>query len=132
MPGKLTLITPPDFYENGNLSILFVNLSDEDQDAVSRWLADAQLDQDLNLYVYMGEPTLPWFFYAMARCEYKYIDLNGKNSVTEALGGYVLGKSDVYYKTDDANLAAIYSHINSNRIDRVETFMESIFGGKTT
>jgi len=132
MPGKLTLITPPDFFENGNRSILFVHLSDEDQDAVSRWLADAQLEEDVNLYVYMGEPTLPWFFYAMARCEHKYIDLNGKSSVTDALGGYILGKSDVYYKTDDANLAAIYSHINSNRIDRIETFMESIFGGQTT
>jgi hypothetical protein len=132
MSGKLTLITPPDFFENGNRSILFVHLSDEDQDAVSRWLADAKLEEDVNLYVYMGEPTLPWFFYAMARCEYKYIDLNGKSSVTDALGGYILGKSDVFYKTDDANLAAIYSHINSNRIDRIETFMESIFGGQTT
>jgi hypothetical protein len=132
MPGKLTLITPPDFFETGNTSVLFANLSDADQDAVSKWLAEAQLEQDVNFYVYSGEPSLPWFFYAMARCEYKYIDLNGNNSVTQALSGYLLGKSNVYYKTDDANLAAIYSHINSNRIDRIETFMESILGGQTT
>jgi hypothetical protein len=132
MPGKITLITPPDFFENENKSILFVNLSDDDQDKVSRWLAKSNLTSDINLYVYSGELTAPWFFYAMARCEHKYIDLNGKNFITDALSGYIIGKSNVFYKTDDANLASLYSHINTNRIDHIETFMESIFSGQAT
>ena len=131
MESKITLITPPDFFENENVSVLFVNLSDQDQDSISQWLYNAQLKQDINLYVYSGEPEVAWFFYAMARCEYKYINIDGNNSVTQALSGYMLGKSKVFYKTDDATLAEVYSHINSNRIDRVETFLENIFGGKT-
>ena len=132
MKNKLTLITPPDFFENDNLSILFIHLSDDEQDAISKWLADNDINVDVNFYVYMGEPTLPWFFYALARCDHKYINLDGNNSVTNALSGYVLGKSNVFYKTQDTNLASIYSHINTNRIDHIETFMESIFGGKAT
>ena len=31
MNGKITLITPPDFFENDNHSILFVHLNDTDQ-----------------------------------------------------------------------------------------------------
>jgi hypothetical protein len=129
MNGKITLITPPDFYENDNPSILFVNLNATDQDIVSKWFSDSQIEDAINIYVYDGEPNLPWFFYAMARCDYKYIDLDTKTFVTDALSAYMLGKSNVFYKTTDNNLAAIFSHINTNRIDRIETFMESVFSG---
>ena len=131
MEGKITLITPPDFYENSNLSILFVNLSDRDQDIVTKYLSETAYKEDINIYFYTGETNLPWFFYAMSRCEHKYIDLNKKTFVTDALGGYMLGKSKFFYKTDDENLSAVYSHINTNRIERIETFMESVFGGET-
>lgn len=129
MDGKLTLITPPDIFENHNTSILFLHLNEEDQNAVSKWLSTNDIKQDLNLYVYNGEPNAPWLFYAMNRCEYKYIDINDVNYITQALGGYILGKSGVYYKVDDDNLSALYSHINTNRIDRIETFLERILIG---
>jgi hypothetical protein len=38
MSGKITLITPPDIYENGNHSTLFIHPSDEEQDIISQWL----------------------------------------------------------------------------------------------
>lgn len=128
MPGKITLITPPDIFENDNLSLLFVHLSDEDQDVVSKWLADRGFGDNLNLYVYSNEPNATWFLYALNRCEYKYIDTSGMNILTQALGGYALSKNDVYYKTDDENLAAIYSHINQNRITKIEKFLERALG----
>ena len=131
MDGKLTLITPPDIFENNNKSILFIHLNEQDQATVSKWLSESSIDQDLNLYVYDGEPNMNWFFYAMSRCEYKYIDLSGLNYITQALGGYLLAKKNVFYKTDDENLASVYSHINNNRVDRIETFLESILVGKT-
>lgn len=126
MDGKITLITPPDFYENSNASILFFHLSDQEQDQISQWLSNSAIKEDLNLYVYTDEPNLPWIFYAYGRCEYKYINFDGMNSVTQALGGYLLGRNGVYYKTEDENLAAIYSHINGNRVKSVEEFLESV------
>jgi hypothetical protein len=131
MDGKLTLITPPDFFENNNDSILFIHLSPEEQDRASHWLADSKIADDINIYIYNDEIDIPWLFHAMAHCKYKYIDLNGLTTITQALGGYILGKSNVFFKTDDVNLAEIYKHINLNRINQVENFLESVLGGET-
>lgn len=129
MQGKITLITPPDFFENSNPSILFTHLTAQEQDVVSKWLYDAKLSDNINLYVYTDEPNPAWFLYAMNRCEYKYINVDGVNLITQALCGYALSKSDTYYRTSNENIAGVYSHINSNRVTRVEEFLESILGG---
>ena len=129
MEGKITLITPPDIFENNNPSILFFHLSEHDQHAASKWLSNTKVKTDVNLYVYSSEENLPWLFYAMARCEHKYLDLNGLDFISNALSGYILGRSNTYYKTDNENLAAIYSHINGNRVKNIETFLESVLIG---
>jgi hypothetical protein len=130
MDGKLTLITPPDFFENSNTSILFFHLTDDEQDRISKWLSESKIKQDINLYVYTNEVNLPWIFYAFGRCEHKYINFDGMNSITQSLGGYLVGRNNVYYNTKDENLAAIYSHINGNRVSQVETFLESVLIGQ--
>ena len=94
MQGKITLITPPDIFENSNPGILFVNLSDEDQDIVSKWLSAYNLKHDLNFYVFSGEPDVKWLFWAVGVCEYKYIDLDQGNEITKALDGYLLSKNN--------------------------------------
>jgi len=132
MDGKILLITPPDIFENGNQSILFVNLTDKDQDAVSKWLSTSDIKEDLNIYFFNGEPNVPWFFHAIGCCEHKYIDLDCHNYVTQALSGYVLGKHGFCYKTQDVNLASVYGYINNNRVSRVEEFLERALSGKTT
>lgn len=129
MDGKLTLITPPDFFENSNKSILFFHLDDDEQDRISKWLGSSSIKEDLNLYVYTHEVNLPWIFYAFGRCEYKYINFDGMNSITQALGGYLVSRNNVYYKTGDENLSSVYSHINGNRIKQVEEFLERILIG---
>lgn len=126
MQGKITLITPPDIYENSNLSILFVHLTDEEQDAVSRWLSNNDILDDVNIYMYSGETDVAWFLYALSRCDYKYINIDCVNYITQSLSGYILGKNNTYYKTSDENIAAVYSHINSKSVTTVEQFLESI------
>lgn len=131
MQGKITLITPPDIFENNNASVLFIHLSDQDQDSVSKWLSTAQIDQDINFYVYSGEPNLPWLLYAMGCCEYKYIDLDSVNYVTQAMSGYILSKPGFSYKISDEDVAAVYSHINHNRVNQIESFLERILSDQT-
>lgn len=131
MTGKITLITPPDIYENANDSILFMNLSEQEQDSISQWLGEKNLEINLNLYVYNGEPNVVWLLWATNLCQYKYINLDGVSQVTNALGGYILSKNGVYYHTSDENLAAIYNHINNYRVTKVEHFLEGVFGGQT-
>ena len=130
MDNRITLITPPDFFENESYSIMFVHLSDEDQTQVSKWLADANLTEHINIYFYDHDINLEWFFYALARCEYTYIDLNSLNTATSTLSGYILGKKNVYYKTDNENTSAVCHFINQNRITKVESFLERAFNDK--
>lgn len=132
MSGKITLITPPDIFENSNPSILFVHIDDKEQDIISKWLSNADLRHDINFYVYSGEVNVSWFLYALSRCEYKYINIDCVNYITQAISGYALSKSGTFYKTTDENLAGVYSHINSNRVNQVEQFLESILGAKTS
>lgn len=128
MEGKITLITPPDIFENSNKSVLFMHLGEREQDIVSTWLANASINSNINFYVYSGENNIPWLLYALSRCEHKYIDMDEQGYITQALGGHILGKSSVYYHTQDENLAAVYSHINQRRVDKVETFLETVLG----
>jgi hypothetical protein len=107
-------------------------MADEEQDSVGRWLRNADLPYDLNLYTYTDEPNVVWFLYALNRCEYKYINIDNVNMITSALSGYILSRNNVYFKTNDTNLAAIYSHINTNRINSIDEFLERILGAKTS
>jgi hypothetical protein len=132
MKSKITLITPPDIYENSNKSIMLCHLDEADQDSMSVWLKKADLAYDVNLYVYTDEANPVWFLYALNRCEYKYINIDYVNMMTQALSGYMLSRSNVYYRTENTNLAAVYSHINSNRVDNINEFLERILGAKTS
>jgi hypothetical protein len=131
MDGKITLITPPDVFENESYSILFIHLHDEDQEIVSKWLANADIKTNVNIYFYSGEQDINWFFHAMAISEYKYIDLDSLNNVTNILSGYILGKKNIFYKTEDEHVAAICHYINQNRITNIESFLERAFNDKT-
>jgi hypothetical protein len=130
MDGKITLITPPDIFENESLSILFMHLSDEDQDNVSNWLKQNLNNIHINIYFYSGETNMNWLFHALSRCEYKFIDIDKCNKNTERLLGYILGKQNVFYKVTDVDSALIYNHINQNKITNVEIFLEKAFNDK--
>ena len=127
--NKITLITPPDIFENNNDSILFMHLTDEEQDIVSKWLSE-NLDRDINIYLYSEENNINWLFYALSCSKHKYINVDCVNSITQALCGYILSKNDVHYKT--ASFQEIYSYINTKRVDNIEQFLESIISGQTT
>ena len=136
MKNKITLITPPDIFENSNISILFVHLTDQEQDLASSWLSNSNFAEPLNLYVYSGEPNVSWLLYAASRCEYKYIDLDEitgqQHMVMQALQGYLIGNNNFFYKTVDENIAAVYSHISANRINGITEFLENTLSVKTT
>jgi hypothetical protein len=127
MEGSLTLITPPEIYENLNTSVLFCHLSEVEQDITSRWLRESKIIDDINLYVYTHEENVTWLLHALGCCQYKYIDIDRADITNHAMMGYILGKNGVCYKTDDDNLAKIYSHINPNKVASVDIFLERAF-----
>ena len=128
MENKITLITPPDIYQNNQDSILLIDISDEEQDQVSKWLSEHPLT--VNIYYYQGEPNIPWFLHSLSCSSYRYINLNNVSAVSSYLTGYTLSKAGVFYSTADENVATLYSHINTNRVENAVDFLERIFGGK--
>lgn len=124
MPGKITIISPPDFYENSNASILFVHITNKEQEIVGKWLSQYHFEENINFYIYNGEPNIPWLLWAAGRCTHKYINLDKTNEITAALGGYLLGKHGFYYGISDKNIAAVYNYINVGRLEKIEDFLK--------
>jgi len=127
MEGKITLVTPPDVFENNNLGILFVNLNGEDQDRVSQWLAESDIDQDINIYVHDNQHRdSKWLLYAINCCNYAFIDLDNADNLIYALSSYMLSisNSSIFYKVGDPELAETYKMINLNRIENIQDFLE--------
>lgn len=130
MSSKITLITPPDIYENSNTSLMLIGLDDTDQDQASLWLGINAKDLDLNLYFYQGEPNMTWLLYALNRSNATFINLDTDKSIINIMGSYILGKPGIYYTTKDANMKALLGHINNNFVPDVETFLTKVLDGQ--
>ena len=126
MSLSITLITPPDIFENESPGIFLINLTEPQQDEATKWLADCKLDIDLNIYFLQNENNPTWFFHAMSASSHKYINLDNTFGMSEMLAGYILGKSSTHYSTVDKNKIAAYSHINQNKVDNVKSFFERV------
>jgi hypothetical protein len=128
MSAKITLITPPDIFQNDRTSVLFIDLTDQDQDEVTKWLSKSN-SLNLNIYYFQGEPTIPWLLFAISVSTFKYLNLNNTSAVSSYLLGYIISKDGVYYSTNDQNVADLYSHLNHNRVNNAVDFLEKVFGG---
>lgn len=127
MNGKITLVTPPDIFENSNVSILFVNAKEADQDAISKWLADSDIEQDINIYVYDNHhDDLKWLLYSIKCSNYAFFDLDSINNSIFALSSYMLSisNSKIFYKISDPELMEIYKMVNLNHVRGIEEFLE--------
>lgn len=130
MENKLTLITPPDYYENGNPSIMLISMTTEQQDAVSEWLTNNDVKTDLNLYTYQGENVMEWLLYALARSDYKYINLDSPDSITNIMATYILSRPNVFYSTANPDIKTLVGYLNNNYVDSIEQFFERILSGQ--
>lgn len=126
----ITLISPPDIFENENYSILLMNISDQEQEASSLWLGQNLKDQNVNLYYYQGESNIDWLLYAISVSNGVYLNCNNTSEITKWITSYVLGKSNVWYKSTDANLIALMSYINQKNVNDITEFLEVHFGRK--
>jgi hypothetical protein len=127
MENKLTLITPPDFYENNNQSILFLSISDTEQEAVSVYLKDNTIPEDLNLYTYQGENNIEWLLYALARSDTKYINLDSEDGITNVMASYIISRPNVFWHTENVDLKLVLEHISNGYVNSVEDFLQNLF-----
>lgn len=127
---KITLITPPDFYENENYSILLIGITEEEQDQISHQLGQLDSDSPLNIYYFQGENNMEWLLFALNRCNAVYINTDSGTDLTKWFTSYMLGKSNVWYTTSDKELKALFSYINQKFVPDIKTFIEVQFDNK--
>lgn len=128
MKNKVTLITPPDFFENNNKSILLINLNEKDQETITNWLSLSESEDNLNIYFYSGENESKWLLYALANVDKTFIDIDNHCNLSSLFCSYILSKNEVYYTTHDRSIAEIYQYINTNRVPDIDYFLENILG----
>lgn len=124
--SKITLITPPDFYENSNPSILFIGFSEAQQEESSEWLGSNNLQQDLNLYYYQGEDTIEWLLYAVARADATYINADNPNPLIQYFLSYLVSKPTVFWSTDDEPLRQLLSYISAKQVNSISDFLKGV------
>lgn len=125
--NKITLITPPDYYENSNPSILLIGFDDSQQDESSEWLAKNDFEADLNLYYYQGEDSIEWLLYALARSNCTFVNADCDYSKVQNLLSYILSRPNVWYTTKDEELRQVFNHINGHYVNTVTEFFEGVF-----
>lgn len=126
MPNKVTLITPPDLFENSNDSIAVIDLTDDEQDNLSLVLGQFEGDFDLNIYFYKGEPEVNWLFHAVNTADHVYLNIDNHSEISHLLASYILSKPNVWYSTKDVNIKSLYSHINQRYVESIQEFIEKV------
>lgn len=124
----ITLITPPDIFENENQSFVLMNITEEEQEQTSVWLSQHSIDKPINLYYYQGETDIAWLLHAVAISKGVYLNCENKSDITKWITSYILGKSNVWYKSEDHNFNALMSYINQKQIKNITEFLEVHLG----
>ena len=129
MVAKITLITPPDIYENSNFSIAFLGIDDNAQTEASLWLGQHEFP-DANFYFYQGEEDVKWLFHSLNRCDAIYLNFDTNNSIIRLLGSYILGRPNVYYSTKNTSVKELMDYINNCYVPDIQTFLKRVLDGK--
>ena len=132
MANKITLVTPPDFYENSNFSILFIGMTDKDQDLASAWLGKNETYPDCNFYYFQGENNMEWLLYALHRSDAIFLNFNVDRAIINIMGSYILSRPNVYYTTEDDNIKALMSYVNNQYLPNITDFLEKVFNDQRT
>jgi hypothetical protein len=127
---KITLITPPDFYENDTYSILLVGITEEEQDQISHQLGQLDSDTPLNIYYFQGENNMEWLLFALNRCDAVYINADSGSDLVKWMASYMLGKNNVWYSTSDVDLQALFTYVNQKYVPDITKFIEAHFDNK--
>jgi hypothetical protein len=120
---KITLITPPDIFQNNQLSFMFMDLDIAEQEQVTKWF-DQNLQQSINLYFYQGEDNIPWLLHAVSVVRAVYFNLDNWSLISSYFGSYLLSFPHVCWSTLHESTANMYLHINRNRVNTAVDFLE--------
>jgi len=127
MPNKINLITPPDHLYNNNFSFNLINTNDIEKEKVSLFLKKQEDNKEINLYAYSNENNPNWLLKTVNGKIPTYINLDNTTDISVKYISYILSMSNVYYYTNDKNNKEIYSLINVNFVDNINSFLDKVY-----
>lgn len=126
MKNKITLITPPDFFENDSFSLMFVGLQSIEQEKLTTFLSNSAYDKEINIYFYVDEKDSKWLLYSLSKSNLIFLNLNNVKSSANIFSSYILSKPNVFFTTESEDIGDQLKIINSNRIPDFDFFLEEI------
>lgn len=132
MKNKITLITPPDFYENDSFSLFFIGLQNSEQEILTSFLSDTVYGNEINIYFHVDEKNSNWLLYSLAKSDLVFINVNNVKSSAEIFLSYILSKPNVYFITESEDLGNQFKIINSNRIPDFNFFLQEVLNKELT
>lgn len=112
MNNKINLITPPDKLFNFDNNFLLIKPSTPVKVEFQKILA--QIDEEINVYLYEGEQDIEWLLDVLHRADVCIIDIDNCDSMTKLFVSYILAFPGVFYFTTDE--VTPYRLLNKNRI----------------
>ena len=125
MGPKITLITPPTIFQNNSIWIFLSDLSESEQDSLTKELLKLE-NQQFNIYYYNGEPELEWLFHSFSCCDYRYLNLDNGSPSSKMISSYLLSKPNTFYSSTNSLEIELFRHINHNRVNDVLEFFQRI------
>lgn len=126
MTAKITLVSPPDVYINKSFSIILVNTTEAEQEAISNWFGANQVDKEVSIYFYNNDRNLQWLATAFNVAKYRYVNLNNSMDESQFFHSYMLSMDNCYYSLDDENLYEVYRLLNTSKIESVTEFLDRV------
>ena len=126
MTGKITLISPPDVYVNRGFSIILVNTTEEEQEAISNWFGSNNLSKEVSIYFYNNEQNLQWLVTAFNIAQHRYVNVDNSSDQSNFMLSYMLSCDNCYYTTNDQNAHEIFRLLNTSKLESVIEFLEKV------
>jgi len=130
MKNKITLITPPDFFENSSFSLLLLDITDADQITVTNWLSKSDQEKDLNLYFYSQNKDAKWMLSAFNKADLVFVDLDNLSPDIVLLAGYLLSNPKVFFQSRKEENVEAVKFINTNQVPDVRYFLDEVLLAK--
>lgn len=126
MTAKITLVSPPDVYINKSFSIILVNTTEEEQEAISNWFGANQIDKEVSIYFYNNDRNLQWLATAFNVAKYRYVNLDNTIDESYYFHSYMLSLENCYYSLKDENLYEVFRLLNTSKIESVTEFLDRV------
>jgi hypothetical protein len=148
--GKITLVTPPDSFQNQNKSFCLINFSKKDKDSFADQLNQHMPNKDVNIYLwddnnFSMEKTDPnydacvkeWehtqnnrdYNWLLNVCQTADITILNMDNISKALmpwSGYILTLSKTHFINSDAAEAKTLSVLNRNRTESLSQLFQQL------